>query len=201
METTLVNTQTKWSVDQAHCEIAFKVRHLMIAHVKGEFKTFDASIYTNSNDFTTAEVDLWIDPASIVTGDAKRDEHLKSKDFFDVKNHKQITFTSSTIGKPDTDGNQELWGELTMLGITKNIKLNVQFGGFIKDPWGNEKAGFTVTGKINRSEWGLVWNTTIETGGLMVSDEVDISCEVELINKGQEDMTMKLEQSGRFKGV
>jgi polyisoprenoid-binding protein YceI len=173
----------------------------MIAHVKGEFKTFDASIYTNSNDFTTAEVDLWIDPASIVTGDAKRDEHLKSKDFFDVKNHKQITFTSSTIGKPDTDGNQELWGELTMLGITKNIKLNVHFGGFIKDPWGNEKAGFTVSGKINRSEWGLVWNTTIETGGLMVSDEVDISCEVELINKGQEDMTMKLEQSGRFKGV
>jgi len=201
METTLVTTQTKWSVDQAHCEIGFKVRHLMITHVKGTFKTFDASIYTNSNDFTTAEVDLWIDPTSIVTGDAKRDEHLKSKDFFDVENHKQITFTSSTMGKPDPDGNQELWGELTMLGITKNIKLNVQFGGFIKDPWGNEKAGFTVTGKINRSEWGLVWNTTIETGGLMVSDEVDISCEVELINKGQEDMTMKLEQSGRFKGV
>jgi polyisoprenoid-binding protein YceI len=201
METTLVTTQTKWSVDQAHCEIGFKVRHLMITHVKGTFKTFDASIYTNSNDFTTAEVDLWIDPTSIVTGDAKRDEHLKSKDFFDVENHKQITFTSSTMGKPDPDGNQELWGELTMLGITQNIKLNVQFGGFIKDPWGNEKAGFTVTGKINRSEWGLVWNTTIETGGLMVSDEVDISCEVELINKGQEDMTMKLEQSGRFKGV
>ena len=201
METTLVTTQTKWSVDQAHCEIGFKVRHLMITHVKGTFKTFDASIYTNSNDFTTAEVDLWIDPTSIVTGDAKRDEHLKSKDFFDVENHKQITFTSSTMGKPDPDGNQELWGELTMLGITQNIKLNVQFGGFVKDPWGNEKAGFTVTGKINRSEWGLVWNTTIETGGLMVSDEVDISCEVELINKGQEDMTMKLEQSGRFKGV
>jgi polyisoprenoid-binding protein YceI len=173
----------------------------MITHVKGTFKTFDASIYTNSNDFTTAEVDLWIDPTSIVTGDAKRDEHLKSKDFFDVENHKQITFTSSTMGKPDPDGNQELWGELTMLGITQNIKLNVQFGGFVKDPWGNEKAGFTVSGKINRSEWGLVWNTTIETGGLMVSDEVDISCEVELINKGQEDMTMKLEQSGRFKGV
>ena len=201
METTLVTTQTKWSVDQAHCEIGFKVRHLMITHVKGTFKTFDASIYTNSNDFTTAEVDLWIDPTSIVTGDAKRDEHLKSKDFFDVENHKQITFTSSTMGKPDPDGNQELWGELTMLGITQNIKLNVQFGGFVKDPWGNEKAGFTVSGKINRSEWGLVWNTTIETGGLMVSDEVDISCEVELINKGQEDMTMKLEQSGRFKGA
>jgi polyisoprenoid-binding protein YceI len=201
METTLVTTQTRWSIDQAHCEFAFKVRHLMIAHVKGVFKTFDASIYTNSNDFTTAEIDLWIDPASIVTGDTKRDEHLKSKDFFDVENHKQITFTSSTMGKPAADGNQELWGELTMLGITKNVKLNVQFGGFVKDPWGNEKAGFTVSGAIKRSDWGLVWNATIETGGLMVSDEVTISCEVELINQGQEDMTMKLEQSGRFKGA
>jgi polyisoprenoid-binding protein YceI len=105
------------------------------------------------------------------------------------------------MGKPAADGNQELWGELTMLGITKNVKLNVQFGGFVKDPWGNEKAGFSVSGVIKRSEWGLVWNATIETGGVMVSDEVTISCEVELINKGQEDMTVKLEQSGRFKGV
>jgi Uncharacterized conserved protein len=167
----------------------------MIAHVKGVFKTFDASIYTTCKDFTTAEVDMWIDPSSIVTGDIKRDEHLKSADFFDVNNHKQITFTSSTIGKADPDGNQELWGELTMRGVTKNVKLNVQFGGIVKDPGGNEKAGFTVSGKINRSDWGLVWNSTIETGGLMVSDEVMISCEVELINKGQEDLTMKLEHS------
>jgi polyisoprenoid-binding protein YceI len=201
METALVTTQTRWSIDPAHCELAFKVRHLMIAHVKGSFKTFDASIYTNLNDFTTAEVDLWIDPSSIITGDTKRDEHLKSPDFFDVEKHKQITFTSSTMGNPDAEGNQELWGELTMLGVTNNVKLNVQFGGIAKDPWGNEKAGFTLTGVIKRSDWGLVWNATIETGGLMVSDEVNISCEVELINKGQEDMTMKLEQTGRFKGV
>lgn len=192
METTLVGTQTKWSVDQAHCEIGFRVRHLMIANVKGTFKTFDASIYTTLKDFTTAEIDLWIDPSSIDTGDTKRDEHLKSADFFDVKEHKQITFTSSTIGKTDTKGNQELWGELTMRGITKNVKLDVQFGGIIKDPMGNEKAGFTISGKIKRSDWGLIWNATIETGGLMVSDEVMISCEVELINRGQADMKMKL---------
>jgi polyisoprenoid-binding protein YceI len=201
MEKTLVTTQTKWSIDQSHCEIAFKVRHLMIAHVKGTFKTFDASIYTNANDFTTAEVDLWIDPSSIFTGDTKRDEHLKSPEFFDVGRHKQITFTSSTMGKANPDGNQELWGELTMLGITKNVKLDVKFGGIVKDPWGNEKAGFTVSGIIKRSDWGLVWNASIETGGVMVSDEVSISCEVELINKGQEDMTMRLELSGRYKGV
>ncbi len=197
MEATLVPTQTKWSLDLAHSEIGFRVKHLMIAHVKGTFKTFDASIYTASNDFTTAEVDLWIDPSSIDTGDTKRDEHLKSADFFDVNNHKQITFISSTIGKPDTDGNHELWGELTMLGVTKNLKLNAQFGGTIKDPWGNEKAGFAISGKIKRSDWGLVWNAPVEAGGLLVSDEVSISCEIELINKGLADTTMKLEQSGK----
>ncbi len=132
----LARTQTRWSIDQAHSEIAFKVKHLMIAHVKGTFKTFDASIYTNSNDFTTADVDLWIDASSIITGDAKRDEHLKSAEFFDVTKHKQITFISSTMGKPDADGNQELWGELTIIGITKNVKLNVQFGGYSERPVG-----------------------------------------------------------------
>ena len=185
--------ETKWSIDPAHSEIAFKVRHLMIAHVKGTFKTFDASIETTANDFTTAEIDLWIDATSISTGDAKRDEHLRSADFFDVENHKQITFVSSTMLKPDSDGNQELWGELTMRGITKNIKLNAQFGGIIKDPWGNDRAGFTVTGKINRSEWGLSWNSVIESGGFMVGDEVTITCEVELTNVGQKELAMDLE--------
>jgi len=201
MKTDLVTAQTKWSIDQSHSEIAFKVRHLMIAHVKGTFKTFDASIYTIDKDFATAEIDLWIDAASIITNDEKRDAHLKSVDFFDVENNKQITFTSSTMGKPDAEGNSELWGELTMIGITKNVKLNIQFGGIIKDPWGNEKAGFTVTGKINRSEWGLVWNATLETGGMMVSDEVSISCEVELMNSGQKDLTMILEDNERKKAA
>lgn len=190
-----MTNETKWSMDLAHSEIDFKVRHLMISNVKGSFKTFDASIFTTAKDFTTAEIDLWIDASSISTGDAKRDEHLKSADFFDVQNHKQITFTSSTIGKADAEGNHELWGELTMKGITKNVKLNAQFGGIIHDPWKNEKAGFTVTGKIKRSEWGLSWNTAIETGGIMVGDEVTISCEVELINAGKKDLAMVLESS------
>jgi len=193
MKTTEVAVKTKWSIDQSHSEIAFKVRHLMIAHVKGIFKIFDASIYTTAKDFSTAEIDLWIDASSIFTGDTKRDEHLKSADFFDVFNHKQIAFTSNTIGKADPDGNHELWGELTMIGVTKTVKLNAQFGGIIRDPWGNEKAGFTVTGKINRSDWNLMWNTSLETGGLMVSDEVTISCEVELINIGQKDLTILLD--------
>jgi polyisoprenoid-binding protein YceI len=185
--------ETKWSLDLAHSEITFKVRHLMIANVKGAFKKFDASIYTSGNDFSTAEIDLWIDASSIFTGDEKRDEHLKSEDFFDVQKHNQISFVSNTIGEPDKDGNHELWGNLTMRGITKNIKLIVQFGGMIKDPWGNEKAGFTVTGKVNRSDWGLVWNTLLETGGFMVSEEVTILCEVELIKADQKELKMNLE--------
>jgi polyisoprenoid-binding protein YceI len=169
--------------------------------VKGAFKIFDASIYTTDKDFTTAEIDLWIDVLSINTGDAKRDEHLKGADFFDAGSHHQITFTASTMGKSDKSGNQELWGELTMKGVTRNLKLDVLFGGTIIDPWGNEKVGFTVTGVINRSDWGLVWNTTLESGGFMVGDEVTISCDLELINAGQKDLTMELANQDEKKGI
>jgi len=193
MKTNEVAAKTKWSVDQAHSEISFRVRHLMIAHVNGSFKTFDASIHTYGSDFSTAEIDLWIDASSIATGDDKRDKHLRSSEFFDVNKHKQLTFTSSTIGKADQDGNHELWGELTMLGVTRNVKLNVLFGGIVNDPWGNERSGITVSGEISRSEWGLNWNASVESGGLMVSDEVAISCEFELINTGQKCLTMDLD--------
>jgi len=199
MKTNHTSTKTKWAIDQSHSEISFKVRHLMIAHVKGSFKTFDASIYTYGNDFKTAEIDLWIDASSIQTGDEKRDEHLKSHDFLDVKNHKQITFTSSTMGTANADGNHELWGKLTMVGITQNVKLNVQFGGMLNDPWGNERAGFTVSCTINRSDWGLTWNTTTEAGGLMVSDEIVISCEVELTKMPQKVLGMQLDTSTDIK--
>ncbi|MEI6682473.1 MAG: YceI family protein [Bacteroidota bacterium] len=192
MKNTNVTSKTRWSIDQAHSELAFKVRHLRITSVRGSFRTFDASIYTRGKDFTTAEIDLWIDASSISTGDAKRDEHLKSADFFDVETHKQISFTSISIGKTDKEGNHEMWGELTMRGITKNVMLMVQFGGIVNDPWGNEKAGFTVTGKVNRSDWGLVWTTAMEAGGIMVGEEVSITCEVELTNLGQEGLTMQL---------
>jgi polyisoprenoid-binding protein YceI len=176
--------ENKWSIDVSHSEIAFSVRHLMISRVTGLFKVFDASIYTTNKDFLTVEIDLWIDVASITTGDLKRDEHLKSSEFFDVEKHKQITFTSRTIAKEGLNGTHELWGELTMIGITKNVKLDVQFGGVVVDPYGNEKSGFSLSGKINRSDWDLSWNSPLETGGVVVSDEVTISCEIELINEG-----------------
>ena len=191
MEKTKTVVATKWSVDQAHSTIEFKVRHLMISHIKGSFKTFDASIYTTGNDFSTAEVDLWIDVASISTGDEIRDKHLLGADFFDIDNHKQISFTSSTIGKADEDGIHELWGELTMRGISQDLKLNVLEGGVIKDPWGNERAGFTVTAVIKRSEWGIIFNSTLDTGGLMISDDVHITCDLELVCIGQKDAIVK----------
>lgn len=190
-----MTNQIKWSIDQAHSDITFKIRHLMIAHVKGSFKTFDANIYTYGQDFSTAEIDVWIDASSITTGDEKRDEHLKAMDFLDVQNHKQISFVSSTIGKIDDDQKHELWGELTMVGIKQNIKLEVEFGGIVKDPWGNERAGFSVSGKIKRSDWGLVWNSNLETGGIMVGDDIHISCEIELTNVGFKDLKMELENS------
>jgi polyisoprenoid-binding protein YceI len=185
--------ENKWSIDVSHSEIAFSVRHLMISRVTGLFKVFDASIYTTNKDFLTVEIDLWIDVASITTGDLKRDEHLKSSEFFDVEKHKQITFTSRTIAKEGLNGTHELWGELTMIGITKNVKLDVQFGGVVVDPYGNEKAGFSLSGKINRSDWDLSWNSPLETGGVVVSDEVTISCEIELINEGMKEQEEELE--------
>jgi polyisoprenoid-binding protein YceI len=184
METSLITTKTNWLFDQAHSEIGFKIRHLMISNVKGTFKKFDANITTDLKDFTTTSIDLWIDVASINTDNEQRDEHLRSGDFFSTDNFKQILFKSTSIGWPDKDGNRELLGELTMLGIPIQVKLNVEFGGVVKDPWGNEKAGFTVTGKINRKDWGLTWNAPLETGGILVSEDVFISCEIELTNAG-----------------
>lgn len=188
-----MENKTKWSIDPSHSEIAFKVKHLMITNVKGTFTKFGANIYTQDKDFTTAEIELWIDTSSITTGYEKRDEHLKSLDFLNVNEHSQITFISSTISKPDSGGNCELYGELVMNGIGKYVKLNLQLGGIINNPRGIEKAGFAIKGKINRSDWNLTWNKTLETGGILVSDEILLSCEIELNNVFQKQLVEELE--------
>lgn len=180
-----MSTKTKWIIDPAHSEIGFKVKHLMITNVKGVFKEFDASIYTTGSDFLSAEIDFWMNPASVDTGSADRDAHLKSPDFFDVENHKEITFRANTCEKVDDDGSYALWGEMTIKGITKKIKVDVEFGGVMKDPWGNEKAGFTLNAKINRKDWELNWNAALEAGGLLVSEEVRISCDVQLLKSNE----------------
>lgn len=180
METQDVITKTKWAVDTSHTEIEFKAKHLMIANVKGSFSEFGADIFTNGDDFTSCEIDFWINTASVKTGDAKRDEHLKGPDFFDVEKHKKMIFIGGSFIKTDHPGSFELYGGLTIKGITKNIKLYVVSGGTAKDPYGNEKAGFNITGILNRSDWGLNWNTPLDSGGLLVSDQITINCDLEL---------------------
>jgi polyisoprenoid-binding protein YceI len=175
--------KVKWIIDPAHSEIGFRVKHLMITNVKGIFKEFDANIYTTGENFMTSEIDFWLNPASVNTGDPKRDEHIRSSDFFDVENHKQISFMGNTYEQVDGDGSYTLYGDLTIKGIKKQVKLDVEFGGVMKDPWGNEKAGFSINGKINRKDWGLNWNAALEAGGVLVSEEVTISCEVQLVKQ------------------
>ena len=174
-------TKEKWVIDLAHSEIGFKIKHLMISNVRGVFKQFDASIYTTGDNFESVEVDCFIDAASVDTGNADRDKHLIGPDFFDSANFPQLSFSANTVENVDKDGSYELWGELVIKGISKKIKLDVEFGGVVKDPWGNEKAAFTLNGKINRKDWGLNWNTALEAGGVLVSEDVRISCEVQLM--------------------
>ncbi len=184
MKDTNDKPKVKWSIDPVHSEIGFKVRHMMITNVKGIFTDYDASIYTMGEDFMTADVAFWLNPASIHSGDVTRDTHLKSADFFDIDNHDQIHFTSDdAYKKVDNDGSYEMWGDLTIKGIKQQIKLSIEFGGVMKDPWGNQKAGIKINGKINRSDWNLKWNTALEDGGVLVGDQVRISCEIQLVRQ------------------
>jgi len=170
------NTTAKWVLDPTHSELTFKVKHLMISNVKGEFKTFNAEI--DQEDFNKGSVKVSVDTASVYTNNTDRDNHLKSADFFDVENHPAMTFESTSFEKVDDD-EYKLKGMLTIKGTSKEIVLDVEFGGANKDPWGNEKAGFSFQTKINRKDWGLNWNAALETGGVLVSEEVKISGEVQ----------------------
>lgn len=175
-------TKTNWKIDPAHSEILFKVKHLMITNVKGEFRSFEANIESVGNDFSNAKINAEIDATSIFTNNESRDAHLKSADFFDTENHNKIIFKSTEVNKV----NSELFrvtGDLTIKGVTNKTTLDVEFGGVITDPYGNEKAGFSISGKINRKEWGLTWNSTLESGGVMVSDEVKITAEAQFIKE------------------
>lgn len=174
--------QTKWAIDPAHSEILFKVKHLMITNVKGEFRKFNAEIITNGDGFSNAKIKATIDASSVFTNNKDRDTHLKSADFFDAENHLELRFESTEVTKVDTE-NYQLKGNLTIKGKTNEVTLNVEFGGIAKDPWGNEKAGFSLSGKINRKDWNLNWNTALEAGGVMVSDDVRIMAEVQFVKQ------------------
>lgn len=168
---------TTWTIDPAHTEIQFKAKHLMIASVTGTFTTFAATIETEGDDFTTANITLTIDVASINTGNEQRDTHLRSADFFDADTFPSMRFAGTRVAQ---NGTMKLYGDLTIKDVTKPVVFDMEFAGIQKDPWGNTKAGFSLRGKINRKDWGLNWNAALESGGWLVSDDIRISCEVEL---------------------
>jgi polyisoprenoid-binding protein YceI len=171
---------TTWQLDPTHSELGFKVKHLMITNIKGEFRNFSAEI--DGEDFSKAAISAMIDTSSIFTNEDNRDAHLKNADFFDVDNHKEMTFKGSSIAKID-DENFELTGMLSIKGISKEIKLGVEYGGTSTDPWGNEKMGFSINGKINRNDYGLNFNAPLETGGFLLGEEVKISADLQFVKK------------------
>lgn len=174
-----------WKIDPAHSEIQFKVKHLMITTVTGYFKTFDLVVETASDDFNTAKkIEFTADIDSIDTNNVQRDTHLKSADFFDAENHKQLKFTGR---KFESNGDEAILdGDLTLRGVTKPLTLKVELGGTVVDPYGQHKAGFTVTGKISRKEFGLQWNAMTEAGQVVVSDEIKILAEIQLVKQAAE---------------
>lgn len=171
---------TNWVLDPSHSEVTFKVKHLMISNVKGEFKNFEGLI--NGEDFTNATISAKIKAESIHTNDTERDNHLKSEDFFEVEKFPEITFKSTSLKKV-SDDDYKLIGDITIKGITKEISLDTEFGGFMKDPYGNEKAGFSMNGKINRKDFGLNWNAALEAGGVLVGNDIKISAEVQFVKQ------------------
>lgn len=175
---------TKWSLDPTHSELGFKIKHLMISNVSGNFNKFDVRVETDGDNFENAVVTAKIDVASINTNNEQRDEHLRTADFFEVEKHPQITFTSAKVERVD-DGTFNLYGDLTIKETTKPVKLLVEYSGLAKDPWGNVKAGFTISGKINRKDFGITYNAVLETGGLMLGEELKVNGEIQLVKQAE----------------
>lgn len=171
-------TNTKWIVDPTHSAIEFSVKHMMIAKVKGSFNKFEASILANPSDLTTAEIDFTVDVASIDTRNADRDNHLRTADFFDVEKNPTLTFKSTKIVKTDED-EYDVTGNVTLNGVTQEETFSITFEGQGKDPWGNEKAGFSGKGKVKRSDYGLTYNAALETGGVLIGDQITLTIEIE----------------------
>lgn len=171
-------TKTKWTIDKDHSSVDFSIRHMMIANVKGTFHNFNATVEADVKDLTSADIDFTVDLTSIDTRNQDRDGHLKSPDFFDVEKFPTMNFRSTDIKKKDED-EYEVSGELTLHGVKNKETFTVTFEGQGKDPWGNEKVGFSAQGTINRTDYGLTWNSALETGGVLVGDKVKVNLQIE----------------------
>lgn len=168
----------KWAIDPAHTEVVFKVKHLVITTVSGTFSSFDGEVYSETEDFDGAEVSFSIDVNSISTNNTDRDNHLKSADFFAAEQYPKITFDNGILRK-ESNG-YKLAGSLTIRDVTKQVELDVDYNGTVKDPWGNAKAGFEISGQLNRKDFGLVWNAITEAGSMLVAEEVKLAISVQL---------------------
>jgi len=173
---------TLWTIDKTHSEIQFKIRHLMITHVTGSFGRFDATIETTDDNFDTAKINFSAEVDSITTNNEQRDGHLKSADFFEISKYPTLLFVSTKF--ENISGEEyNLYGDMTFHGVTKNIKLQVEHGGVIKDPWGMTRTGFSIEGKINRKDFGLTWNAATEAGGVVLSEDVKLHANVEFVKQ------------------
>jgi polyisoprenoid-binding protein YceI len=172
-------TATKWSIDPVHSEVQFKVKHLVISTVTGSFKNFEGTVETEGDDFTDAKIEFSIDINSVDTGQAQRDGHLKSADFFDAEKYPHIKFKSTSVTK-ESDENYKLTGDLTIKDVTKSVTLEVEHGGIATDFYGNTKAGFEIEGKINRKEFGLTWDGVTEAGSIVVSEDIKLFINIQL---------------------
>ncbi|HSH66061.1 MAG TPA: YceI family protein [Bacteroidia bacterium] len=181
---TALAQKSEWKFDNAHSQIQFAVTHMLISEVDGHFKNFDGTVKTNGNDFTDAEINFVIETKSIDTDNEKRDNHLRSDDFFNAEKFPEIIFKSKSLKKTGKN-KYKLIGDFTIRDVTKEVALDVTHGGIIKDGYGNEKAGFKITGTINRFDYNLKWNALMEAGGAVVSEDVDIICNIQLVRKAQ----------------
>ncbi|KUG08250.1 YceI family protein [Solirubrum puertoriconensis] len=173
---------TKWVLDPTHSEVQFKIKHLVISTVTGSFKQFEGEVETEDDNFETGKVRFAANIASIDTNQEQRDQHLKSADFFDAENYPQLTFESTLLRK--VSGNEyKLQGNLTIKGETHTIDLNVEYGGSATDFYGNHKAGFELTGKISRKEFGLTWSAVTEAGAIVVGDDVKLFANVQFVKQ------------------
>lgn len=170
----------RWALDTAHSGIAFSVRHMVVAKVRGRFANWSGTVELDETDLTRSKVSVEIDAGSIDTGNAQRDGHLKSADFFDVEQFPKLRFESKRIDNTG-EGELRLLGDLTMHGVTREVALRVEHGGQAKDPWGNQRLGFSATTSILRSDFGLTYNQALETGGVLVGDKIEIEIDVQAV--------------------
>lgn len=179
--TSEVSATTTWNIDPVHSHAEFKVRHMMISNVKGEFKGITGTLKLDSADLTKSGVEVSLDADTVNTGDAQRDTHLKSADFFDVEKFPTLTFKSNRVSK-NKGGALTVAGDLTIHGVTRNVVFEVEGPSVpMKDPWGNTRVGLSATTRVNRKDFALTWNAALETGGIMVSDEVNITLDIQFV--------------------